>query len=141
MYDFEASSKSELTFKEGDIVKVLRTKTPSGGDDGWWEGEICGKVGLFPFLVVEPLKGTFPESNVQPSTISPVFPYFGSAQPLKERLEIIKPESKSLLKPLTPEMLGDSSQKKTSNLTKDKNKSSERKDSEAAFKLSGNINK
>ena len=38
-------------------------------------------------------------------------------------------------------MLGDSSQKKTSNLTKDKNKSSERKDPEAAFKLSGNINK
>ena len=79
MYDFEASSNSELSFKEGDIVKVLRTKTPSGGDDGWWEGEIYGKVGLFPSLVVEPLKGTFPESNVQPSTISPISPYSGSA--------------------------------------------------------------
>ena len=87
--DFEASSKSDFTFKEGDIVKVLRTKTPSGGDDGWWEEEIYGKVGLFPSLIVEPLKGT--------STISPIFPYSRSAQPQKEILKIIEPESISLL--------------------------------------------
>ena len=34
---------------------MLRTKTPSGGDDGWWEGERLGRVGLFPSLVVEPV--------------------------------------------------------------------------------------
>ena len=56
-------------------------------------------------------------------------------------MKIIEPESKSLHKPLTPEILSYVSQKKASNLKKDKNKNSERKDSEAAFKLSGNIDK
>ena len=110
LYDFDTSSNSELSFKEGDIVKVLRTKTPSGGDDGWWEGEIYGKVGLFPSLVVEPLKGPFPESNAQPniglspSTISPTFA-IGSAQPQNERLEIIETDNNILMKQLTPEKL------------------------------------
>ena len=55
LYDFGGKNSSELTFKAGDVIKVLRTKTPSGGDDGWWEGEVHDRVGLFPSLVVEPV--------------------------------------------------------------------------------------
>lgn len=55
LYDFGGKNSSELSFSAGDIIKVLRTKTPSGGDDGWWEGEYQGRVGLFPSLVVEPV--------------------------------------------------------------------------------------
>ena len=55
LYDFDGKTGSELSFKAGDIIKVVRTKTPRGGDDGWWEGELCGRAGLFPSLVVEPV--------------------------------------------------------------------------------------
>lgn len=34
------------------IIKLI-TKSPHGVDDGWWEGELDGKIGNFPSLVVE----------------------------------------------------------------------------------------
>ena len=42
LYDFDGSSPGELSLREGELIKVLRTKTPAGGDDGWWEGEVEG---------------------------------------------------------------------------------------------------
>ena len=54
LYDFDASNKGELSFKEHEIIKVVRTKTPSGVDDGWWEGVMDGTTGLFPSNYVEP---------------------------------------------------------------------------------------
>ena len=146
LYDFDASSYSELSFKEGDIIKVVRTKTPSGGDDGWWEGEICGKVGLFPSLVVEPLKGVFQESNIQPktsqssSTVSPPF-QVESQQLQTERLEIIEPGNDTLLKPLTPEKVKPASQNKLSNSAVEKKKNYDIKHSETESKVFGEIGK
>ncbi|KAG1699839.1 F-BAR and double SH3 domains protein 2 [Nymphon striatum] len=55
VYDYEATCDEELTFNEGQIIKLLKT-TVNDVDDGWWEGEIDGKIGLFPSLVVENLK-------------------------------------------------------------------------------------
>ncbi|XP_043463279.1 protein nervous wreck isoform X1 [Leptopilina heterotoma] len=53
LYDYDATCDEELTFVEGEIIKVLR-KEPHDVDDGWWEGELRDQKGLFPSLVVEP---------------------------------------------------------------------------------------
>lgn len=45
MYDFEAHSHGDLSFREGDRIRVVK-KTNSSQD--WWEGEIGGKKGSFP---------------------------------------------------------------------------------------------
>ena len=52
MYDYDATAEDELTFEEGQVIKII-TKSAHGVDDGWWEGELDGKVGNFPSLVVE----------------------------------------------------------------------------------------
>ncbi|XP_059217219.1 protein nervous wreck isoform X3 [Stomoxys calcitrans] len=52
LYDYDATAEDELTFEEGQIIKIV-TKTAHGVDDGWWEGELEGKFGNFPSLVVE----------------------------------------------------------------------------------------
>lgn len=52
LYDYEATAPEELSFVENQVIKLLR-KRPHDVDDGWWEGELDGKVGLFPSLVVE----------------------------------------------------------------------------------------
>uniref|UniRef100_A0A2K6C7P8 Vav guanine nucleotide exchange factor 1 n=1 Tax=Macaca nemestrina TaxID=9545 RepID=A0A2K6C7P8_MACNE len=40
-YDFCARDRSELSLKEGDIIKILNKK----GQQGWWRGEIYGLAG------------------------------------------------------------------------------------------------
>lgn len=52
LYDYDASAEDELTFEENQIITIIN-KSPHGVDDGWWEGEINGKFGNFPSLVVE----------------------------------------------------------------------------------------
>lgn len=48
-YDYQASESNELSFKEGDIITVLKKE----GD--WWLGELKGKQGLFPYNYVSAL--------------------------------------------------------------------------------------
>ncbi|XP_043679826.1 protein nervous wreck isoform X2 [Vespula pensylvanica] len=77
LYDYDATCEEELSFLEGDIVKVLR-KEPHDVDDGWWEGELRGCQGLFPSLVVEPCAPdgsplTPQEDMTPPSSAPPVF--------------------------------------------------------------------
>jgi amphiphysin len=45
LYAFEGQSAGDLSFNEGDQIKVLK-KTDS--TDDWWEGELRGKKGSFP---------------------------------------------------------------------------------------------
>lgn len=52
LYDYDASAEDELTFEENQIISIIN-KSPHGVDDGWWEGELDGKFGNFPSLVVE----------------------------------------------------------------------------------------
>lgn len=52
LYDYEGEGDEELTFEEGQIIKVL-SKCAHSVDDGWWRGELDGHVGNFPSLVVE----------------------------------------------------------------------------------------
>ena len=57
LYDYEATCDEELTFSEGALVQILRKVDEQGVDDGWWEGTINGRVGVFPSLVVEEITG------------------------------------------------------------------------------------
>lgn len=45
IYSFEGTSKGDLSFKEGDKIKIVK-KTES--KDDWWEGELKGIKGSFP---------------------------------------------------------------------------------------------
>ena len=54
MYDYDATCEEELSFSEGQLIRILR-RDENGVDDGWWEGMVNGKVGVFPSLVVEEL--------------------------------------------------------------------------------------
>jgi hypothetical protein len=52
LYSYEGSGVDELSFPEGAIIKLLR-KDDNGVDDGFWEGEYEGRVGVFPSILVE----------------------------------------------------------------------------------------
>ncbi|KAK2518479.1 hypothetical protein Q9966_014279 [Columba livia] len=52
-YDFSARDRTELTLREGDVIRVLSKK----GHPGWWKGEIYGRVG-------PPRVGWFPANYV-----------------------------------------------------------------------------
>lgn len=45
MYDFDSHTSGDLSFREGDRIRVVK-KTESSQD--WWEGEINGVKGSFP---------------------------------------------------------------------------------------------
>ncbi|KAF2875221.1 SH3 domain signaling protein [Massariosphaeria phaeospora] len=45
MYDFEGQGEGDLSFREGDRIRVVK-KTNSSQD--WWEGELRGSQGTFP---------------------------------------------------------------------------------------------
>jgi hypothetical protein len=49
LYDFSSSEADDLTFKSGDVIVLL--SSPDGED--WWQGEIKGRVGMFPRTYVE----------------------------------------------------------------------------------------
>ncbi|XP_056594021.1 guanine nucleotide exchange factor VAV3 [Triplophysa dalaica] len=48
-YDFSSRDTRELSLQEGDVVKIY-SKTAA---NGWWRGEVNGRVGLFPSTYVE----------------------------------------------------------------------------------------
>ncbi|XP_067108289.1 guanine nucleotide exchange factor VAV3-like [Osmerus mordax] len=48
-YDFSSRDTRELSLQEGDVVKIY---TRSGAN-GWWRGEVNGRVGWFPSTYVE----------------------------------------------------------------------------------------
>ncbi|KAL3284906.1 hypothetical protein HHI36_019040 [Cryptolaemus montrouzieri] len=87
LYDYESEGDDELNFEEGQVIKVL-SKCALSIDDGWWQGELDGRIGIFPSLMVEecdsfgqPITNDFDESP--PPSAPPVFtppgapPFFG----------------------------------------------------------------
>ncbi|CAG2184295.1 unnamed protein product, partial [Oppiella nova] len=50
IYGYTATSEEEMSFSEGDILKLLNKS-----DDGWWTAEKDGVVGHFPSMLVEEL--------------------------------------------------------------------------------------
>lgn len=48
VFEYDAENDDELSLKVGDIVAILAQE-----DEGWWEGEVGGKHGIFPSNFVE----------------------------------------------------------------------------------------
>ena len=45
LFDYKKSADDELTLNTNDIVTVLDKHLE---DEGWWKGEVNGRVGVFP---------------------------------------------------------------------------------------------
>ncbi|ROL54208.1 F-BAR and double SH3 domains protein 2 [Anabarilius grahami] len=70
LYAYEAQTEDELSFPEGAVICILSKHNQE--DDGFWEGEFNGAVGVFPAVLVEDLCGpegaqTHKSMNVQVS--------------------------------------------------------------------------
>ncbi|XP_075888048.1 F-BAR and double SH3 domains protein 2-like [Nelusetta ayraudi] len=56
LYEYTGQTDDELSFPEGAIIRILSRETHE--DDGFWEGEFNGAVGVFPAVLVEDLTGS-----------------------------------------------------------------------------------
>ncbi|XP_037378826.1 F-BAR and double SH3 domains protein 2 isoform X1 [Talpa occidentalis] len=56
LYDYEGQTGDELSFPEGAIIRILNKENQD--DDGFWEGEFNGRVGVFPSVLVEELSAS-----------------------------------------------------------------------------------
>ncbi|XP_073517405.1 F-BAR and double SH3 domains protein 2 isoform X4 [Phyllobates terribilis] len=56
LYDYDGQTEDELSFPEGAIIRILNKENQD--DDGFWEGEFNGRVGVFPSVLVEELSGS-----------------------------------------------------------------------------------
>lgn len=56
LYDYEGQTDDELSFPEGAIIRILNKENQD--DDGFWEGEFSGRVGVFPSVLVEELSAS-----------------------------------------------------------------------------------
>ncbi|XP_043925022.1 F-BAR and double SH3 domains protein 2-like [Protopterus annectens] len=70
LYDYEGQTAEELSFLEGAIIRVLN-KCKGGVDDGFWEGEFNGRMGVFPSLMVEEITGDDADHDQEPHSPSP----------------------------------------------------------------------
>jgi len=50
-FHYAANQDDELTIYPGDVINVY-----DKSDEGWWQGELKGKYGLFPASYVKPLE-------------------------------------------------------------------------------------
>jgi len=57
IYTYSTAEPNELSFSEGDVIKVTYQD-----DSGWWEGELNGRVGVFPSNHVVYLEDTGAQS-------------------------------------------------------------------------------
>ncbi|KAL2077677.1 hypothetical protein ACEWY4_027181 [Coilia grayii] len=63
VYDFKAQTAKELTFRKGDTVYITRQV-----DRNWYEGELHGRIGIFPISYVEKIP---PSERQQPARPPP----------------------------------------------------------------------
>ncbi|CAF1563402.1 unnamed protein product [Rotaria magnacalcarata] len=55
LYDYKKAADDELTLAVNDIVTVLDKNLE---DEGWWKGEVNGRIGVFPDNYVEEIPAT-----------------------------------------------------------------------------------
>lgn len=64
LYAFNGQTARELSFRKGDLIHVRRQI-----DSNWYEGEIHGRIGLFPYNYVEIMKGEVAHSPKKPAVV------------------------------------------------------------------------
>lgn len=64
LYDYEGQTDDELSFPEGAIIRIVNKENQD--DDGFWEGEFNGRIGVFPSVLVEELSAS--ENGDTPGT-------------------------------------------------------------------------
>ena len=71
-YTYQAQQEDELSFTKGVVINVLSREDPE-----WWQGELDGKVGVFPFNYVSSLTdpgeehyGTVIQSSITSSMLN-----------------------------------------------------------------------
>ncbi|XP_049869863.1 uncharacterized protein LOC126369484 isoform X4 [Pectinophora gossypiella] len=64
LYAFNGQTARELSFRKGDIIHVRRQI-----DANWYEGELHGRIGLFPYNYIEIVKGDAAQSPRKPAVI------------------------------------------------------------------------
>ncbi|XP_056139553.1 F-BAR and double SH3 domains protein 2-like [Lampris incognitus] len=72
LYDYEGQADEELSFVEGAVIRLLSRDTQT--DDGFWEGELNGRVGVFPSVLVEDLTENGENSGGVGSTDTQISP-------------------------------------------------------------------
>ncbi|XP_029282919.1 F-BAR and double SH3 domains protein 1-like [Cottoperca gobio] len=82
LYSYQAQSAEELSFQEGALIYLIHRRHAEV-DDGFWEGELNGRIGVFPSLVVELVhdEGEEKEKDEEPlptSTMAPFSPFIPS---------------------------------------------------------------
>ncbi|XP_019126581.1 F-BAR and double SH3 domains protein 1 isoform X2 [Larimichthys crocea] len=77
LYSYQAQSAEELSFQEGALIHLIRCRHGEV-DDGFWEGELNGHIGVFPSLVVEILhdEGEEEEEDEEEPLPTPTMPCF-----------------------------------------------------------------
>ncbi|XP_058161897.1 F-BAR and double SH3 domains protein 2 isoform X1 [Dasypus novemcinctus] len=82
LYDYEGQTDDELSFPEGAIIRILNKENQD--DDGFWEGEFNGRIGVFPSVLVEELSASEngDTSWIREIQISPSPKPHGSLPPL-----------------------------------------------------------
>ncbi|AWP12598.1 putative FCH and double SH3 domains protein 1-like [Scophthalmus maximus] len=81
LYSYQAQSAEELSFQEGALIYQIRCQHGEV-DDGFWEGELNGRIGLFPSLVVELVHDEGEEENQEESLSTPTMPPFSPSIPI-----------------------------------------------------------
>ncbi|XP_065184304.1 SH3 domain-containing kinase-binding protein 1-like isoform X2 [Sycon ciliatum] len=71
LHSYEQQADDELTLKEGDIIEILSTDI----SEGWWEGKLGTKVGVFPdnFVALIP-NAAEPSESKPPPAMPPAKP-------------------------------------------------------------------
>ncbi|CAL8358606.1 unnamed protein product [Merluccius merluccius] len=73
LFAYQAQSSEELSFHEGALIRLLRCRQGEV-DDGFWEGELDGRIGVFPSLVVELLTEEGEEDEEDLTLLTPTSP-------------------------------------------------------------------
>ncbi|XP_034739151.1 F-BAR and double SH3 domains protein 1-like isoform X2 [Etheostoma cragini] len=80
LYSYQAQSAEELSFQEGALIQLIRCRHAEV-DDGFWEGELNGRIGVFPSLVVELVHDEVVEKEKEPHP-TPSMPPISSSSPI-----------------------------------------------------------
>jgi hypothetical protein len=67
IYAYKPSNSDELEMEVGDIIDVLDKNIE---DQGWWRGELKGKIGVFPDNFVQPLEPLEPPTPTSPGKLN-----------------------------------------------------------------------